>query len=271
MDALSPTSHQMKISLLSPGARNVPFDPSLLNSKPLPTIHSKPLPSPPSIASWSAVDDASAVIHIRNPPYTRAMLDLASPTTPASGFSQMPMPDVSRARPPSIPIPIITPQSSLSVLDEAAVHDFAPLTTRNGRGAATPSMSTDDIENILDMATMYAAPGTPGTMRSSILRGSSPGTTLPLWTISQGARQAATSPSPAEELTQPTLTIEPPAPTPSLLTPLTASTQREPPQAQLPSSPVPSTMSTGFPPPSIDELSTRIASVGNFEFLAPRP
>jgi hypothetical protein len=276
VDGFSPASHQMKISLFRPDASQVPFNLSTVQSKPLPTIDAKPLPTPPSITSWSAADDTSAIIQVRNPPYTRAMLDLASPTTPPSAFSLKTSP-ISAARPPSIPIPVFTPKSAVSALDDAAmndsIHGSLPIITRNGRAAATPSLSTDDIENILDMATMYSAPDIQGTRRSNVLRTMSPDP-MPSWTVSRDTHHVPHSPGPvAESINRPNLVVIAPthSPTTGLLTPMTASTQREPPRAQLPSSPVPSTMSTGFPRPSIDEYGIQRASVGNWESIAPRP
>ncbi|GJE88496.1 hypothetical protein PsYK624_045790 [Phanerochaete sordida] len=230
-------------------------------------VAQKPLPNTPTIASWGMVeDDQHAELNVRNPPYTKAVLELASPMTPDSAeptpTSSTP---ASRKRPPSIPIPMYTPKSYANPMEETPREEMSVLE----RGRGTLSLTSDEIENILDMATIYTAPTTPGTLQSSILQGVPP-SPMPSFIVSQEARRddyAArpdSSPRPAPTLASLAVPSQGTS-TPGLLTPMTASTGRMPPQAQLPSSPTPST--PGFRP-SIDAAMTP-SSIGHWDFVTP--
>lgn len=279
-DGFHMPDHQGKMPMFAPDAPNVTLGAAVLDTK--------PLPKTPSITSWPKSDD-SVVLNLRNPPYTKATLDIGTPSpaplSPAYRESLGSL-TASPVRHPSIPIPMYTPKSSFSMsgIDVEAPRDLEPIAAASTTRAEqpqepqaqpttprTPSLSSDDIENILDMATMYGAP-TPGTMRSSIMQRES-ASVLPSWRVSQDGGGA--SPAPSHALRTPGTGSLRPSPTstrtPGLLTPLSEHTNREPPQAQLPSSPVPSPMTPGFPRPSVDGgVSTRTSSVGYWEIMTPR-
>ncbi|EKM51614.1 uncharacterized protein PHACADRAFT_261860 [Phanerochaete carnosa HHB-10118-sp] len=248
-------AHDAKVSVYTRGGERGFSRRSLINQK--------SLPNTPTIASWGMNDNDPATLNIRNPPYTRAALDLASPVTPESEATPTSFTSMGRGRPPSIPIPMYTPNTAVNPLDETPRDNIS--ITEHSRG--TLSLTSDEIENILDMATIYSAPATPGTLRSSILQGVLP-SPMPSFMVSQDSDRVggvAREIPPPRPSALPALSI-PSASTPGLLTPMTASTRREPPHAQLPSSPTPST--PGFRR-SIDAASTRPSSIGNWDFITP--
>ena len=258
--AYSGPGRDMKISVFARDGDKTAFRHSLLDKK--------PLPNTPTIASWGMADmaeDDPAGLNVKNPPYTQAVLDLASPMSPDLDATPTSSSSANRARPPSIPIPMYTPKSFVNPMEETPREDTS-LTTASERSRATMSLSSDEIENILDMATIYSTPATPGTLQSSILQGVLP-SPMPSFMFSpdpvraDSAVRGESLPSP-QASPLPALSIHT-ASTSGLLTPMTASTHREPPQAQLPSSPTPST--PGFRP-STDGVSTRTSSIGNWDF-----
>ncbi|KIP09696.1 hypothetical protein PHLGIDRAFT_11814 [Phlebiopsis gigantea 11061_1 CR5-6] len=248
------SSNQMKMAVfldspkLSPG---------------LASVVEKPLPKAPSATS------GGSVLVTRNPAYTQASLDFSPAPFPRPSTSslQLSLPD-DRPRPPSIPVPVYTPKSSFSDIIGSPPRDSIVPTPRVVERGRTPSLTSDEIENILDMATLYSAPGSPA-QRSRVLQVLS-GDSLSSWHRSQGGSGASASPARSLSLaSSPSISIRSPT-TPGLLTPISASTEREPPQADLPLSPVPSPMTPGFSMPSIDEVSSQISGTGNWEIVSPR-
>lgn len=187
---------------------------------------------------------------VRDPLYTDANLDLLEPTS-ASWISPR-FPSKGRATPSlpmsQIPVPLSTPSPTYAAtnrLPSVMVQRAQTLRSPRSPRSPTDSLSSDEIEHILDMATMYGAPTSPmGSARSIAYRDSQisgyggrsdrADENATIASVSSQRMNTFLRPSPASSpvvLTSPS----------GLLTPDTA---RGPPQVPLPSSPVPSPLTS---------------------------
>jgi hypothetical protein len=196
----------------------------------------------PDVPRISVVDRASGYSRrssgfIKDPLYTDANLDLMEPTS-ASYQSVLKGRVTSPTTISQIPVPLASPSPT-----HTSSHRLPTRTITQSQPPPSPTdtLSSDEIEHILDMATMYSDPLSPmGSMRSNanrysmsssyIVRSDKADENATIASVSTRRMDTFLRPSPAST---PRLT---PSPT-SLLSPNTA---RGPPQAPLPSSPVPS-------------------------------
>ncbi|KAI0087054.1 hypothetical protein BDY19DRAFT_995473 [Irpex rosettiformis] len=191
---------------------------------------------------------------IRDPVYTDANLDLLEPTSASYASSSVPTRG-GRSTPAGlpisqIPVPIATPSPTyIAPLRVPTVMIERSQGLRSPRSPRSPtdSLSSDEIEHILDMATMYGAPTSPlGSVRSdayrdSIMSASGYGgrsdradENATIASVSSQRMGTFLRPSPAST------PMRMPSPN-GLLTPDTA---RGPPLVPLPSSPVPSPLTS---------------------------
>lgn len=190
---------------------------------------------------------------IRDPVYTDANLDLLEPTS--ASYASTSVLQKGRVIPTlpisQIPVPIATPSPTytapLRIPTVMIERSQGPLTLpRSPRSprSLTDSLSSDEIEHILDMATMYGAPSSPlGSSRSNLYRDS---VASGYGGRSDRADENATIGSISS---RGNVFLRPsPASTPvRLASPnglLTPDTARGPPQVPLPSSPVPSPLTS---------------------------
>lgn len=194
--------------------------------------------------------------NVKNPLYTTAVFDVVSPRPQSYSPSVSLTPDpTGRAPLSSIPVPLVSPMSFGNPLssDRASSQRVSIMT---GASTRSRSLCSDDIEHILDMATLYSGPASP--ISASALR-STP-TVPPLRTVMEDESYATRRPDSAMRGSPIALTIQTPASSPH--TPLSASS-RDPPQAPLPTSPVPTPSTAHFSRMSEDQRLDRPPSRGS--------
>lgn len=193
---------------------------------------------------------------VKNPPYTTAVFDVCSPRPQSYSPSVSLTPDpTGRAPLSSIPVPLVSPMSFGNPLssDRASSQRVSIMT---GASTRSRSLCSDDIEHILDMATLYSGPASP--ISASALR-STP-TVPPLRTVLEDEDYALRRPDSTMRGSPIALTIQ--TPTSSPHTPMSASS-RDPPQAPLPTSPVPTPSTAHFSRISEDQHLGRPPSQGS--------
>ncbi|KAI0338879.1 hypothetical protein BDW22DRAFT_1381383 [Trametopsis cervina] len=234
------------------GPTELPAPMTYVSSTPLPTVR---LPKPPPLTLARVSDhrmsrssrasrfsgySARSSEFVKDPLYTDANLDLMEPTS--ARYNPNGASSLNSAGLPRISIPL---SSSNLARNVETLNTPAPIYIRRS-DSPTDTLSSDDIEHILDMATMYSAPPSPvPSMGRSARRDSvSTGGAVLTDRADENATLGSSSSRRRDRFLRPS-----PATTPtSLLTPDTA---RGPPQAPLPSSPLPSPVGSRFRP-SVD-------------------
>ncbi|KAI0693226.1 hypothetical protein BC835DRAFT_1416054 [Cytidiella melzeri] len=226
-----------------------PMTVTYFSSSAVPTPRPPPLTLQRPAGRISRVDRGSGYNRrssgfVKDPLYTDDNLDLMEPTsasyTPALKGNSRPSITLSQ-----IPVPLLSPSPT-----DSGLSPFPSLVVQRMGAPQSPTdtLSSDEIEHILDMATMYSGPMSPmASIRSGLYRDSTTSgfvvrsdradETASIGSSSTRRMDAFLQPSPVPTPSRSMMSTSPT----SLLTPNTA---RNPPHAHIPSSPVPSPLTS---------------------------